>query len=58
MEHLAARPGEWALNEKRITERAGLHALQDRLAQPEPDLTTLVRDVRACLDLTDDVWTS
>ena len=51
-----AAAGQWALNEKRITERAGLHAVQDRLAQPERDLGTLVSDVRACLELADDVW--
>ena len=51
-----AAAGEWALNEKRITERAGLHAVQDRLAQPDRDLTTLVSDIRTSLDLTDDVW--
>jgi len=51
-----AAAGEWALNEKRITERAGLHAVQDRLAQPAPDLGTLVSDVRTCLELTDAVW--
>jgi hypothetical protein len=51
-----AAAGEWVLNEKRITERAGLHAVQDRLAQPEQDLSTLVSDVRACLPLTDTVW--
>ena len=53
--HLAAA-GEWVLNEKRITERAGLHAVQDRLAHPEQDLGRLVSDVRACLELTDAVW--
>jgi hypothetical protein len=51
-----AAVGEWALNEKRITERAGLHAIQNRLAQPDPDLGTLVCEVRACLELTDAVW--
>lgn len=51
-----AGAGQWALNEKRITERAGLHAVQDRLAQPERDLGALVSDVRSCLELTDDVW--
>jgi hypothetical protein len=51
-----AASGEWVLNEKRITERAGLHALQDRLAQPDRDLSTLVSEVRACLELTDAVW--
>jgi len=51
-----AAAGEWVLNEKRITERAGLHATQDRLAQPDPELSTLVSGVRACLELTDAVW--
>jgi hypothetical protein len=51
-----AAAGEWVLNEKRLTERAGLDAIQDRLAQPEPDLGSLVSDVRARLDLSDDVW--
>ena len=51
-----AAAGEWVLNEKRITERAGLHAVQDRLAHPEQDLGRLVSDVRACLELTDTVW--
>jgi hypothetical protein len=51
-----AAAGEWILNEKRLTERAGLHAVQDRLAQPEQDLSTLVSDVRACLQMTDAVW--
>ncbi len=51
-------PGEWGsiLNEKRLTERAGLDAIQDRLAQPGPDLGTLVSDVRARLELTDGIW--
>jgi hypothetical protein len=40
------------LNEKRLTERAGLDAIQDRLAQPGPDLGALVSDVRARLELT------
>ena len=51
-----AAVGEWALNEKRITERAGLHAIQNRLAQPDPDLGTVVSEVRACLELADAVW--
>jgi hypothetical protein len=51
-----AAAGQWALNEKRITERAGLHAIQDRLAQPGRDLGALVSEVRACLELTDAVW--
>jgi len=29
---------EWVLNEKRLTERAGLDAIQDRLARPWPEL--------------------
>ena len=44
------------LNEKRLTERAGLDAIQDRLAQPGPDLGPLVAEVRARLELTDGVW--
>ena len=48
--------GEWVLNEKRLTERAGFDAIQDRLAQPGPDLGALVSDVRALLGLRDGVW--
>jgi hypothetical protein len=51
-----AAAGQWVLNEKRLTERAGLHALQDRLEPPGPDLSRLVSDVRASLELTDAVW--
>jgi hypothetical protein len=51
-----AAAGEWVLNEKRIIERAGLHAVQDRLGPPERDLGAVVSDVRACLELTDAVW--
>jgi hypothetical protein len=51
-----AAAGQWVLNEKRLTERAGLDAIQDRLAQPGPDLGALVSDIRARLELTDDVW--
>ncbi len=51
-----AAAGVWVLNEKRLTERAGLDAIQDRLAQPGPDLAALVSDVRARLELTDDGW--
>ena len=51
-----AAAGEWVLNEKRLTERAGLDAIQDRLAQPGPDLGALVSDVHACLGLRDGVW--
>jgi len=51
-----AAAGEWVLNEKRLTERAGLHAVQDRLGQPEQELRTLVSDVGARLELTDAVW--
>jgi hypothetical protein len=51
-----AAAGEWVLNEKRLTERAGLDAIQDRLAQPGPGLDALVSDVRARLGLDDPVW--
>ena len=51
-----AAAGVWVLNEKRLTERAGLDAIQDRLTQPWPDLGPLVSDVRACLELRDGVW--
>jgi hypothetical protein len=52
-----AAAGEWVLNEKRLTERAGLGGVQDRLGQPHQDLSALVRGVRASLGVTDDVWT-
>ncbi len=52
-----AAAGEWALNEKRLVERAGLGGAQDLLGELQPDLTAVVRDVRACLGLKDDVWT-
>jgi hypothetical protein len=51
-----AAAGEWALNEKRLVERAGLGGVEDQLRRPEQDLGTLVSDVRACLELRDDVW--
>jgi Nucleotidyltransferase domain len=51
-----AAAGQWVLNEKRLTERAGLDAIQDRLAQPGPGLDALVSDVRARLSLDDPVW--
>jgi hypothetical protein len=51
-----AAAGVWVLNEKRLTERAGLDAIQDRLAQPGPGLDALVSDVRARLGLDDPVW--
>jgi hypothetical protein len=51
-----AAAGAWVLNEKRLVERAGLGGVQDQLGQPERDLSTLVRDVRASLGLSDDVW--
>jgi hypothetical protein len=44
------------LNEKRLTERAGLNSAQDQLRRPEQDLGTLVSDVRAFLELSDDAW--
>ncbi len=51
-----AAAGEWALNEKRIVERAGLGRVQERLAEPEPGLSALVPDVRGFLGLDDAVW--
>ena len=42
---------------KRLTERAGLDAIQDRLARPGPGLDALVSDVRARLGLDEPVWT-
>jgi len=51
-----AAAGEWALNEKRLVERAGLRRVQDRLGQPERDLSTLTCEVRACLGLRDGDW--
>ena len=51
-----AAAGEWVLSEKRLTDRAGLGSVQDQLRQPEQDLGTLVSDVRAALELRDDVW--
>jgi hypothetical protein len=51
-----AAAGEWALNEKRLAERAGLGGVQDRLGQPERSLGAMVSDVRACLGLRDSVW--
>ena len=51
-----AAAGEWVLNEKRIIERAGLHAVQNRLGPPDRDLLALVSDVGAGLELTDAVW--
>jgi hypothetical protein len=68
MEHLAERlvlatgqgrmaaAGKWVLNEKRLTERAGLDAIQDRFAQPGPGLDALVSDVRTRLGVDDPVW--
>jgi hypothetical protein len=51
-----AAAGEWVLNEKRLTERAGLDVIQDRLAQPWPDLAALVADVRTRLEPRDGIW--
>ncbi len=53
-----AAAGEWVLNEKRIVDRAGLASIQDRLRQRGQDMTTLVSDIRAELDLADAVWTT
>jgi hypothetical protein len=51
-----AAAGEWALNEKRVVERAGLDGVQALLRQPERDLPGLVRDVGALLAVSDAVW--
>jgi hypothetical protein len=51
-----AAAGEWALNEKRIVERAGLEGVQHRLGQPDQFLPELVSDVAALLSLSDAVW--
>lgn len=51
-----AAAGEWALNEKRIVERAGLDGVQLRLGQPGLFLPALVSDVGALLSLNDAVW--
>ncbi len=51
-----ARRGEWALNEKRIIDRAGLGDAQDLLRRAE-DLPALVSDVRRLVDLRESsVW--
>jgi len=42
-----AAAGEWGLNEKRLTERAGFDAIPGRLAQPWPDLGALVSELSA-----------
>lgn len=41
-----AAAGKWVLNEKRLTERAGLGGVQDLLGQPERGLGTLARSGR------------
>jgi hypothetical protein len=51
-----AAAGEWVLNEKRLAERAGLGAIQERLAMPDRSLEALVSDARAILELRDPVW--
>jgi hypothetical protein len=53
-----AASGVWALNEKRITDRAGLGAVQACLAWPGADLGSLVACVRDELGLADQVWAS
>lgn len=53
-----AAAGEWALNEKRLVERAQLGGVQDLLAQAGPDLGTIVSDVRAFLGLRDAIWSA
>jgi hypothetical protein len=52
-----AASGEWALNEKRIVERAGLESVQRRLGQPDQILPALVSDVGTLLGLGDAIWT-
>jgi hypothetical protein len=51
-----AAAGQWALNEKRLVQRAGLGSVQERLNQPDRDLGPLVRDVGALLAVRDAVW--
>jgi len=51
-----AGAGEWALNEKRIVERAGLSVLQGQMARSSGDLERLVNVVRTTLELSDPVW--
>ena len=53
-----AAAGEWALNEKRIVERAGLTQTHELLGQPAWSLPALVAEVAACLRLVDSVWRS
>jgi hypothetical protein len=48
-----AASGQWALNEKGIVERAGLHRLQALLVEPHHDLVALTTAVRALLQLPD-----
>jgi len=52
-----AAEGEWALNEKRIIERAGLDGVQQRLGQLDQSMPALVSDVTALLSLSDAIWT-
>ena len=51
-----AAAGDWALNEKRLADRAGLGGIQDLLGRSEQSLPALVSDVQDVLDLTDPVW--
>lgn len=51
-----AAAGEWALNEKRLVQRAGLGSVEDRLCVAVEDLPKLVRDVRGLLGVRDAVW--
>ena len=50
-----AAAGEWALNEKRIVDRAGLSAVADLVAAGADDLPSLADEVRLALDLP--TWT-
>jgi len=52
-----AAAGQWALNEKRIVERAGLSEVNDALRRHRGDLPALVGTVAGLLAVQDDVWT-
>jgi hypothetical protein len=52
-----AAAGDWALNEKRIVERAGLESVRYRLGEPDQILPALVSGVGALLSLRDAIWT-
>jgi hypothetical protein len=52
-----AAAGEWALNEKRLVDRAGLRHIHDELGRPGRSLSDLASDIRPSLGLADTVWT-